>query len=184
MKRVLLVLTIMLFVLTLSSCMSEEDYYTRTEIDQIVVNAVETETAALVTRIDELNQLLEEAQPTQAGRFFFLLVEKSLLDNGMQFVTLDGNEISGEVDAWAYGYIIIELDRYATVELEASIVAPDGNWNLNLYLDQIYEPSTTFEEIQQGVVYTLELAPGFNIIEIDSYYDFPHEYSFFMNEIL
>ena len=56
MKRVLLVLTIMLSVLTLSSCMSEEDYYTRTEIDQIVVNAVETETAALVTRIDELNQ--------------------------------------------------------------------------------------------------------------------------------
>jgi hypothetical protein len=187
----LLTLIVLLFSLTLLvGCTQEEDYYTKAELDALIeeldqeYNYYHAELSRLRDEVWATRAELEQYNAeTQMQRFFYSLIENELLGGEMVFAEI-GDTIEGVVDDWDYGYIIIELDRTATVQIEFTTAAPNGEWDLNLYLNAIDNYSQTFEGIQVGQKYTLYLNPGFNVIEIDSYYDFTYPFVVKITEVV
>jgi len=159
MKKIFLLFTIMLFVLSLASCMKEEDYYTNAQVDEIVSAAVE----------QAISDLRIELTPTQLQRYTDSLFAGAILAGNVQFANI-GDTITGTVEGWSYGYIVIELESALTVDIRTAVTAPNGDWNLNIYFNgKIENADLSFDEIANGDVFTVTLRAGFNTIEIDSY---------------
>lgn len=147
MKKLLLVFVVALSLIMLTGCMNEDDYYNKGEVDQMI----------------------EDLQPSDMERYFYSLLESAFLDGSIQFAEV-GDTLTGEVEGYSYGYIVIELDTALAVVIETTVVAPFQGWNLNIYYDgQIDIPDLEFDDIENGDKFTVTLREGFNTIELDSY---------------
>ncbi len=160
MKKILFIFMLFL-AFTMSGCLG---YYNAEEVDQIVSSAI------------------EEIKPSDMERYFNSLLEDLMFDGDIHFVEI-GDTVTGTVDDWSYGYIIIELESTATINIQTTSVAPGGEWDLNIYYDgTMYDSAYEFEDIENGDVYTVTLNPGFNTIEIDSYSDDSYMYTIKISE--
>lgn len=160
MKKLLIILVMVFTLFTLVGCMSEEDYYTRDEVNLMIEEA----RASMQEEIDAL-------KPTQEQRYMDAMLMSMFVDGSMQFAQV-GDRVTGSVASWDYSYIIIELDVATTVELKMVVVAPDNSWDLNIYFGGMMgEADLVFENIESDDVYRVTLQAGFNTIELDSYSD-------------
>lgn len=173
MKKILVVIMLFTLVIGLVSCMKEEDYYTRDDVDALLQDQWDD----LADDFQEMQDKLDTLKPTQAQRFFFALVENDLLGGEIVFTEV-GQTVEGNVEYYGYAYIVIELEESMTVKVNTSTVAPEQSWDMYLYINKISEPKMSFEGISATGSYVMYLEPGFNIIEIDSYYGMDHPYKF------
>ena len=164
MKKLVLFLVTMLLVFTLSGCMKQEDYYSKEEVDQLVQDAVD--------------QAVEDLQLTQRERYVMSVMSASLADESFQFSEI-GQMINGTVESNGYAYVIIEVEVETEVHIQMNTVAPNGEWDLNIYYgdSSLNEADLNFESIVGGDVFIVTLQPGFNTIEFDSYSDNDWGYS-------
>lgn len=205
MKKLLSILVLILTLLVLVGCSGQEpDTYDKLEIAgmfydvtaeieslQDVLDTLQAEgltkdqmIADLLARIDELETAREEqATQTQVSRFFDMLVETSLLGGELQFVKL-GNTVTGDVDNWSYAYIVIELTRDAQVEIIFDVANEVGEWDMNIYHNNLYDPSYTEESIGVRTYGIYDFKEGWNIIELDSYSDITSAFELRILEVL
>lgn len=140
--------------------------------------------AGLLARIELLENIKEDqANRTQVSRFFDMLVETSLLDGDIQFVKL-GDTVTNIVPSWDYGYIVLELSRDADVEMIFTALETPGEWNMNLYYNNLLEPYHTSEDIILTTYGPFSFQEGWNIIELDSYADLDGTYTVQILEVL
>ena len=204
MKKVLLVFLSILMSLGLMACSEGDEAYTNMEIDSMIyqsqakidvlIDLVDTLSedleerdaiiAGLLARIELLENIEEEqANQTQVNRFFDMLVETSLFGGDIQFVKL-GDTVTGTVRSWDYAYIVIELSRDADVEMIFTALETPGEWDMNLYHDNILDPYHTSEDIILATYGTFSFKEGWNIIELDSYSDLDGTYTVQILEVL
>ena len=138
MKKILLAM-LLLFMVTLASCNSEPDYYTKAEFDMMIeeldqeYNYYHEELSELRDEVWEAREEIEVFNTeSQMQRFFIAMMESELLGNSSTFAEV-GETITGSVSSWGYGFIIVELSESIDVEIKATLVAPDNEWNLNVY---------------------------------------------------
>lgn len=204
MKKMLLVFLIALMSLGLIACSEGNETYTNMEIDSMIyqsqakidvlIDLVDILSkdleerddiiAGLLERIELLENIKEEqANQTQVNRFFDMLVETSLLGGDIQFVKL-GDTVTGTVSSMDYAYIVIELSRDADVEITFTALDTPGEWDMNLYHNNILESYHTSADIILSPYGIFSFKKGWNIIELDSYADFDGTYTVQIREVL
>lgn len=140
MKKVLLVLTMILFILSLNGC-----------------------------SLDELEAEANKLPPVQDQRFINDLIAKNILGGNYHIVNI-GDVANITIENWGSTYIIVESELSVEVDVKITIEIDNQYWGYNVYYDNdlsVYD--LTFYDVESGDVIKVLLQPGFNIIELLSF---------------